>query len=170
MRRIRFGEHADFERDVSIYLDGERFSAEFKFSVDTDFSGCDAIVPFHFHDFFRLDQQRGLLGTKCWYPTKAMVELCDDKLALNKTMISRGFGGHVPEILDPGTRVFPYIVKRRNDENGAASFVIRSAEDEDAHQEYLASNDYFCQEYIPGDHEYAIHMLLVRGELIYSQT
>jgi carbamoylphosphate synthase large subunit len=69
-----------------------------------------------------------------------------------------------------GERVFPYVLKRREAEAGTQVFIIRTPADEARYSALLMDDAYFCQAYIPGRLEYALHLLLVDGRIFYQST
>ena len=96
-------------------------------------------------------------------PDPELLDLLDDKAALNARLVSAGFSRHVPKPAVPGS--FPLVLKRRRDSRGVNSFVIRGPRDEDAHRECLGSADYLLQECIEGETEYSAHVLMIGGRL-----
>lgn len=96
-------------------------------------------------------------------PDPAVVDLCDDKAALNARLSALGFGRHIPPAAEPGA--YPYILKLRRDACARNTFLIAGPADEAAHADALHAADYLRQECVRGDLEYTTHLLMVGGRL-----
>ena len=121
----------------------------------------DLVVPLTLPDLARLRAFEPLLARNPLpLPDAACVALCDDKLACNRALVAAGFADNVPEIAD--SLPFPYVLKKRIDAWGDNTHVVASAGDECRLAALLRDPDYFCQAFVPGQREYAAH-LLVRG-------
>ena len=86
-------------------------------------------------------------------PTRACIDLCEDKPRLNHALAERGFGAHVPAMQGPFA--FPYIVKKRRAEWGEHSHVVASSDDERHYASELADPTYFTQAFVPGRTRFA---------------
>lgn len=170
MWHVRFGNKDDRAREMAIHLDRARFDCEFGDLAGVDMSRFDCVVPLDLPDYETARWNEGHWGRKYWSPHPDHVRLCDDKLALNRFVLDGEFAALVPRLHDDGPARFPYALKKRRDEWGKNSFVIRTAEDERLLAEQIASPDYFRQAYISGHEEYALHVLMVDTKVEYAQT
>jgi len=119
----------------------------------------DLVVPLRLEALRQLNSPAAeRLRRKALLPTDAVIDLCDDKLAFARFLLSEGYAANVPS-LDPPFDV-PYMLKRRSDEWGEHCHLITSAEVEQQHAGLIASPDYFLQAFVRGDCEYATHMLV----------
>ena len=101
-------------------------------------------------------------------PRREIVELCDDKEALNARLTEEGFGAHVPGVPAPGE--YPYFLKKRRDAGSQNIYRIDGVEDERAHAALLHAPDYFRQRCIAGEVEYAAHLLHFGGRIRQALT
>lgn len=116
---------------------------------------------------------RGSAGTpfmkKAIVPTAAAVEICDDKLAFVETLKGTGLHPFVPKHLEACPSV-PFVLKKRRGNFGRGTVVVEDAVGREQADQRLASGDYFAQDLVIGDVEYATHILISRGEIIYHFT
>lgn len=127
-------------------------------------------MPLFLSDYPEIDRNREFEGSKFWSPTPEIVGLCDDKLALNRRLIDSPFQYLVPPLYEPDSGRFPYIVKRRHDTWGVNSRLVTNSAQEQAVAALTHSPAYFCQSYIAGNEEFALHVLLVDRQVVYAQT
>jgi glutathione synthase/RimK-type ligase-like ATP-grasp enzyme len=170
MLNICFGNHEDRVRDIANAVDRTLFRVKFDDLDLIDYEDFDCVVPLHISDYKALQIHNAYFGTKFWLPNPNLVDLCDDKLSLNYLLLGGRFAKFVPPLRESTSGQFPYVVKKRHDLWGQNTFIVRNSEDERAMATILQSPEYFCQTYIPGPEEYALHMLMVDGEVAYAQT
>jgi len=170
--RLFISHHKDWNDETIARATAAGYSVTVGKLDNVDLSAFDAIVPFH------LGCQRVVREWIASGRTAAALvvsqeaeDLCHDKLAFNRRAISLGFGRHIPQIIQPGQvskADFPLILKHRNDAWGSLSRIVHNSEDivfftaED--------NEYFLQRYIPGSEEYATHLLLKDGRIMFHAT
>ncbi|WP_262692099.1 ATP-grasp domain-containing protein [Kordiimonas aestuarii] len=136
-------------------------------SIDAD--DFDLVVPLRLDAMRWLNSERGAaLRKKALLPPNRVLDLCDDKLEFARFLIKHGYGDNVPSI--EGPLEYPYILKRRSDEWGNHSHLIKDAEDESRHAAHMASGAYFCQTLITGHNEYATHMLVDGTTITHCST
>jgi carbamoylphosphate synthase large subunit len=63
---------------------------------------------------------------------------------------------------------YPYILKKRIDSWGVNCHIITDKELEDKFRNEINSEEYFCQELVYGNKEYATHMIFSNGMVIHS--
>jgi hypothetical protein len=170
MWRVCFGNEPGWVPDIATSIDPKNFKCRYGDLNLAEFGDFDCIVPLNLSDYDVLQNRRSLLGQKFWFPERDVVDLCDDKLALNKWLLGGQFAHLVPALLNPNCGLFPYILKKRRDGWGENSFIVRNSDDERTMATKFQSPEYFCQSYIPGTEEFALHLLLVNQEIIYAQT
>lgn len=125
----------------------------------------DLVVPLTLADAKHLRELESLLARNPLpLPDAACVALCDDKLACNRALAAAGFGDHVPEIADG--LPFPYVLKKRIDAWGDNTHVVANAEQERRFAALIDDPEYFRQAYVPGQREYAAHLVVHRGRII----
>jgi len=171
MWHIRFGTNDDWAYHIDRLVDHTRFDCKFGSLDSEDFTEFDCIVPMDLPDYKETEKNKAFEGIKFWTPTADVIELCHDKLALNRLLIGGSFADLVPPLYDSDTsRRFPYILKRRRDAWGVNSYVITNSEEERAVAPLLRLPQYFCQTYITGAVEFALHVLMVHDKVVYAQT
>lgn len=132
----------------------------------------DAVVPLTLQDQAILEARRanGSAIPALFVPA-AQRDLCHDKRRFGHFMAQSGFGDHVPRELDANelrAADFPLVVKARHSEYGHRSFIVRDDGELDEHRPALAAGESFLQELIPGDEEYAVHVLLRDGMMVFA--
>lgn len=170
MWHVLFGTEKYRAYDIVKTIDKRRYRCDFGDLEHADLGQFDCVVPQVFSDYDALKSKMDQRGIKFWCPKPETVDLCDDKLALNKFLLGGAFAELVPPLLEKEAGRYPYILKKRTDENGAHAFVIRTLDDERAFTNLLDSPEYFCQTYVPGREEFAVHILYVHDEIAYAQT
>jgi predicted ATP-grasp superfamily ATP-dependent carboligase len=152
-------------------IDGDRFRptvADFG-DLRVAMSEFDCVVPFTLDDYVHLRDRADLHRIKCLIPQRELVEILDDKYRCNRLLIDLGFGAHIPKIPDRVTS-WPIIYKKKRDAWGLNSFLHYSQDDLRSFESTIVISEFFKQEYIPGNIEYATHMLTVAGRAIYHST
>ena len=129
----------------------------------------DLIVPLTIANILQLNDLRDeVRDNPIPIPSMESVTLCDDKLLLNRALIASGFEANVPRL--GVTKGYPYILKKRIDQWGVNSHVVISPDDEIALAQKISDMDYFCQEYIFGQVEYATHAVCSKGRIVRAET
>ncbi|MCM2374248.1 ATP-grasp domain-containing protein [Aporhodopirellula aestuarii] len=129
----------------------------------------DLVFPMTVLDTQHLNQHaRDLHGVSAIVPTDDVIGLCEDKLALTQRLIELGFAEHMP--VTGGELDYPYLLKKRVSSYGDGTFVIENAEQERELQSLLLDADYFTQEYVVGEEEYATHAIAAKGRITFSRA
>lgn len=160
-----FGAFADFQPTIAANLDRARFAADFQ-PLD-DPADADAVAPLALGHYERLRRWPDGARALAIYPAADTAALCDDKLALNRFLAARGFAGVIPPLRDPGPP-YPYVLKRRTGYWGRHAHVIHDAAEAEALD--ARQPDWFAQTFVPGEVEYAAHILRDRGRIWYAAT
>jgi hypothetical protein len=106
-------------------------------------------------------------GSKFHHPSSRVVDLCDDKLKLAQFLVEEGFADIVPPLRAAGAP-YPYVWKKRQGWWGIHCHIVKGPQDESDLD--LNDRDWFSQKFVPGEVEFATHILRVRGEIRYSST
>jgi carbamoylphosphate synthase large subunit len=134
----------------------------------------DCIVPFQLKDYFDLWARGDLERINCLIPSREVMELLDNKYECNRFLAARGFGAYVPAMLgnEDVARLdaWPIIYKKKYDAYGTQAFLCYSRAELEAIEAATVQTEYFRQEYVPGEVEYATHMLSVAGRVAYHST
>src|SRR5258708_1273352 len=170
MLNIRFGKGDSWKGFIDSAIDRALFRYKIGDLHKENFAEFDCVVPLDLPDYDELQSNYLFFGKKFWSPNPDVVDVCHDKLVLNHLLLGGKFAELVPPLRECSKRQFPYIAKRRLDGYGRHSFVIKNSEDERAMMMELQSPDYFCQDYIPGSEEYALHVLMVDHKVVYAQA
>jgi carbamoylphosphate synthase large subunit len=168
--RVLFGNHTLIYDSILLFLDRSAYDPVMGDPSEQDLDGFDFVVPLTLADRSALDQRGNDGLVRAIIPAVEAVRLCHDKLAFNRVMMASGFGDYIPELIESDSASPPFILKRREDEFGFNSEVIRTEEDYTKAKERIESKDYFKQTYIGGEIEHATHILLRNGEVAYQKT
>ncbi|MFN3432926.1 MAG: hypothetical protein ACK4ZY_00880 [Sphingomonas sp.] len=155
MDRILFGNHPTQMPAIARYIDHDRYEASFAPLDAVDLARFDLVVP------LRVEQIEAARGGPAVLPSRELVALCDDKLALNRWLIDHGFGDTVPALLGPAPDTFPYIRKTRRGDYGMGCRMIRGPGEDDGSDD----PEVFRQRAVEGPLEYVLHLLRVRGRI-----
>ena len=141
---------------------------------EAEFDAFDAVVPITLDDHGVIDRAKAAgASIRTISIPAAQLDICHDKLALSKRLAALGYGNHVPRDLKFSALAandFPVVVKSRRSADGRGTFIVSSAAELEAHIPSLATGDAFLQELIPGDEEFAAHILLHDGLMVFTST
>src|ERR1700730_8884939 len=129
----------------------------------------DCVVPFTLDDYLHLRRRPDRHRVNCLMPPSALVEILDDKYRCNRLLTALGFGGEIPA-MDQPTTAWPIIYKKKQDSTGRHSFLCFCEDDLRTLEASILPNDYFKQQYVAGNTEYATHMVTIGGRVIYHST
>jgi hypothetical protein len=165
--RILFSKKDDWEAPIRQDFRYSQHKLTFDSITLENIKKHDLIVPFAIDDILYLNEVRYLIDRNpIPIPTAKSVRLCDDKYLFNKTLNENKFESLIPRMGD--NLKYPYILKKRIDGWGANSYIITDKELEDKYSKEIKSQEYFCQELVYGNKEYATHMIFSNGRAIYS--
>jgi hypothetical protein len=134
-----------------------------------DMGGFDCVVPFTLNDYGHLRRRPVRHRVNCLMPQSALVEILDDKYRCNRLLTAFGFGVNIPA-MDQPTTAWPIIYKKKQDSTGRHSFLCFCEDDLRTLEASILPNDYFKQQYVAGNTEYATHMVTIGGRVIYHST
>ena len=163
VRKILFGFEPLRNRKILKQIDNTRFAAEFRsFDSPLDWEKFDAIIPLTLPDQWHLQRVcPDLNGTRFLTPNWPLVELAHDKPRFNRFLCDQGLDAYVPYM--GNWQRYPFVLKKNRDAGAEHTHLIESIVDEQRWAAELASSDYFCQEYVPGQVEYTTHLLFDGG-------
>jgi predicted ATP-grasp superfamily ATP-dependent carboligase len=165
--RILFSKKDDWEPFIREDFRYTRHKLTFDSFSPENIKKHDLIIPLVIDDILYLNEVRTLIDDNpIPIPTAESVRLCNDKYLFNKTLIENEFEKFIPRM---GKDLkYPYILKKRVDCFGVNSHIIMDKEHEDKFKNEKNSQEYFCQELIYGEKEYATHMIFSKGIAIHS--
>jgi hypothetical protein len=164
--RVAFGDFGHWEESIRRNL-AARYEPAFVDLSRARLSDFDAVIPLQIRHYSPLARHPELRGSKFFSPSRAAVSLCDDKLKLARLLIKHGFANVVPRLRSPGPP-YPYVWKKRRSWWGKDCHIVKGPEDERSLR--LRDRAYFAQEFVPGEVEFATHILLVAGRIRYAST
>lgn len=170
IKKVAFGRVGDWENLVKGTIDQSAYAVDCVDFGEFDLALFDYAVPLTLQDSVVLRSRYGDRNAKYILPDVKAAALCADKKIFNETILKSVYGWIIPPMFHEAARVYPYILKKRAQLSGVETFVVRNATDEASHAGRLGSYEYFCQSYVPGKLEYATHMLLVDGRVVYHST
>lgn len=160
-----FGAFRDFQTAIAANLDRTRFDADFQpLEAVAD---ADAVVPLAVDQYEHLRHWPAMAGDVAIYPSASAARCCEDKRALVEFLQERGLGAAVPPLRAPGPP-YPYVLKRRTGYWGRHAHVVHDAAEEAALD--VNDPDWFVQAFVPGEIEYAAHILRDAGRVWYAST
>jgi hypothetical protein len=166
-KRVLFGANVNWEPAVRARLNSERYDYAFANFRTFDISLYDLVVPLQLHDYIGLRQQDSAARGRAIFPAADVVELCHDKLRFNQLVATSPLGWSIPRVLERVPPLTPFIVKRRKDVNGHSAQIAHTPADSLRLRAALEDPAYFAQTYVPGDTEFATHILVRSGEPLY---
>jgi len=164
--RVGFGTHEGWGTVIRHHL-APRYAPCFVDLSNVRLDDFDVVIPLQTDHYATLIRAPRLRGRKFFHPSAEVVALCDDKLRLNAHLIASGFADLVPPLRDFGAP-YPYVRKRRQGHWGLHCQIVRGPEDE--RDLDLTDPSWFAQAFVPGDTEYATHILRVDGRIRYAST
>ena len=166
-KRILFSnQKQDWVPDIHKGFRGSKHHIFFKELNSNSTDGYDLIVPLTIQELLSDKTRKLLINNPIPLPNMASIDLCDDKYQFNSFLISKGFGDYIPSMDGPFD--YPYIFKKKVDQFGANTHIIHGIKEEKKLAAHLKSSDYFAQEMIKGNTEYATHIVFKQGKILHS--
>lgn len=132
-------------------------------------ANSDLVVPLTIQDARALAKLRELVKDKLLRsPSVDTVEICDNKLLFNETLIEKGFGDLIPKI--GNDLPFPFLVKKKVAFAGDDTYIVEDEATKNRLAHLINNGDYFCQEIAVGANECATHILFKDGQIVDSLT
>lgn len=131
----------------------------------TNPSDYDLVVPFTVSQYEYLDKYRAYLnGTFLPLPGKNIFNLLNNKKRANDLLVSSGFVRNTMN----REKEYPYILKANKGTNGVNCHIIRCPADEMDIVGKISSSGYHAQIYIEGNKEFATHIVVRNGKIVFS--
>ena len=163
--KILFSEKKDFEKGIKNGFLHTQHELQFSSLRNSYIQKYDLIVPLTIEDSLYLNDMPHLIDKNpIPIPSKESILLCDNKYLFSKKLIEGGFKSFIPIIGD--MHEYPYVFKKKIDEWGRSTHVIKDIEDEKKHEDILGSTEYFKQQLILGHREYATHIIIKNRKII----
>jgi carbamoylphosphate synthase large subunit len=129
----------------------------------------DIVVPLEIPDLIHARQFPELLTKNpIPIPSEESVSLCDDKFRFGQALIDGGFGNCIPRMMQGLGLKPPYILKKRISWSGKDCSVILDRDDEWRVRDQISNPAFYCQEFIPGEREFATHILFAKDRIVKS--
>ena len=141
--------------------------AEFNPQIITEY---DLVIPLFIEDVLYLNTVRHLLKNDNLIPIPSTecANLCNDKYVFTQKLIDAGFGDYVPQINVNFS--YPFFIKKKVDIGAVNTYLIENEEQELTLLNSINPDEYFRQELIKGDHEYATTIFFKNQRIIRSIT
>ena len=165
--KILFSKKTDWQHPIKRGFYATRHEIGFDELSYKNIKDYDLIVPLTIDDLKYLNEARHLLfNNPIPIPRIETILLCDDKYALNQKLIENGFGSIVPKMGDGLS--YPYILKKSIDDWGRNCHIIENKQQELIYSDKSINPNYFSQELIVGQYEYAMHILFKDNNILCS--
>ena len=137
------------------------------FSTDTDFARYDMVIPISIEDLAVCDNARGTINQALIpIPSSKAIETCHRKDLFTQTLCNAGLRKFLPGKAE----VYPYILKKNTGEYSYNTHIVSDGIDEKKYSHLLNCSDYFKQELIQGNEEYATHIVFRNGRIAANIT
>jgi len=135
-----------------------------------DLAKYDVVIPLNIEDVLYLNSVRNIIDTKTLpIPNKDVVHLCDDKYLFSQHLIEHGFEDYIPKI-NSSEKNYPFFLKKKKDTWSQNIHLISNFDQEQKLLKTINKDDYYRQEAIYGNYEYATHILYDDNKIIHSLT
>ncbi|RVT95911.1 hypothetical protein EOD42_12290 [Rhodovarius crocodyli] len=166
MKRVLFGMRAEWEARLSEGAARAGWAATMAPLDTVDLAAFDIVVPLTLHDQPILERRA---APNALFTSASAQALCHDKYAFNRAVTEAGLGAHIPPMLAPpildAPSAYPVILKRRRDAWGEHSRILTAPPELP-----IDPMEEFLQCYVPGVEEWATHLLLRGGEILFEAT
>lgn len=129
----------------------------------------DLIIPLTIPDLLAMHSRRECFAdSPIPLPRPEAIHLFDDKHAFACRLTELGFGDYLPKTGKQDS--YPYYFKKKIDEWGKNTHIVRDAAEESTLLARLPAADYFAQQAIPGMEEFSCHILCINGRIVDAIT
>jgi hypothetical protein len=130
-------------------------------------ASCDLVIPLTTPAIRFVNKYRDLVpNNPIPIPSDGAVDLCDDKFLFSTVLSDAGFSEFIPRI--GPQQCYPYLLKKRVSNTSYDVFIIKDEADEKNYVDQLQSDEFFCQEIVAGQSEYAAHVLFKGNKIVKS--
>lgn len=169
IKSILFSDHPGLKSEIEKCFKHTPYKIDFGEFTPDNIVNYDMIVPLTIQDLKVLNSYPNLIGDNAIpIPSIASITICDDKALLNNYLIENGYSFLIPKL--EGTQKYPYILKRKIDYSGQNSHIIYDEHEELKFSALLKSSEYYSQAFIPGQYEYATHVLFKNQKITSSMN
>ena len=165
-KKILFSEKPDWADEIKRGFRRLPHQVEFGSITEDSFQRYDIVVPLTLAALEEARRHSPRQKNALPLPSAESVRLCNDKYEFNQVLIEGGFGRYIPKMAQGLALTPPYILKKRIGWWGTDCYIIRNRHDEESQRERITDSKYFCQEFIPGATEFAMHILFVDGRIV----
>jgi glutathione synthase/RimK-type ligase-like ATP-grasp enzyme len=162
-RKVLFGAHVAWEASIRVFLDAERYDCVFDDFATTDIAKFDLAIPLSFKDYAALEAKDARARERALFPPRRAAGLCQNKLRLNRFLATSEFAWIAPPLLEAGAAEPPFILKRQIGAGGRQVHLVATDDDFLRLSREMADPDFFAQAYVPGEREFATHVLMCGG-------
>lgn len=169
IKSILFSNHPGLKSEIEKCFKSTPYKIAFGEFTPDNILSYDLIVPLTIEDLKGLNDYPNLISDNAIpIPSVASITICDDKALLNNCLIENGYSFLIPKL--DGTKKYPYILKRKIDYSGQNCHIIDDEQEELKFSALLKSSEYYSQAFIPGQYEYATHILFKNQKITSSMN
>ncbi len=168
--RILIGPREGWENKLSERLAQSKYDAVFSDFNDLNLRSFDFIVPARLKDAKALRDASPDFANKYILPPHEAEKLFADKLRFSELMLDGKYARFVPRPVDLTSHHYPYMIKARHGAAGKNTYIVKNPGDASRYEDHLKSVPFYRENYVPGRLEYATHILINDGEIVYSMT
>ena len=167
-RKILISEKPDWEDEIKAGFRRLPHQVEFGPITEDSFRRYDIVVPLSPSAMEEARRYSSPEKNALPLPSPQSVQLCNDKYEFNQALVVAGFGRYIPKMAQGAVLSPQYIVKKRISSWGKECYIVRNSRDQKTQLHRITDPEYFCQEFVPGNTEFATHILFVRGRIVKS--
>lgn len=162
--KIVFSEKYEWDELIKKNLIPKGFKVEFQ-KMDESVFLNPLVVPLTIPDMIFCIEHASTSSNKLIpYPSKNAFDICNDKMKFHQFMTQAGMAEYTPAI-DVDNSIFPFVMKKRIDEGGLESHIINQYEDLLKIEPSEDDSEYFREELLLNQREYATHVLIRDGKI-----
>ena len=129
----------------------------------------DLVIPLHIEDMYHLnDIHDSIKDNPIPIPSTESIKLCDDKYLFSQKLIENNFADYVPQA--NGDLPYPFFFKKKIDLGGIHTYLIENREQELELSNSVDNDEYFRQQCIIGNSEYAAHIFFNNHRIVRAIT
>lgn len=163
--KILFSQNTEREQNIRIGFKFLQNKIQFAEFTEQNVSSNDVIIPLNLGDLRALVKMSSAKNNLVPTPSMRVIDLCDDKYLFAKTLQGKGFGSLIPKI--SSKLPCPFVLKKKVSDSGDFCYLVTSTDQEEKLRALKKDPEYFCQEMISGNEEYATHILF-KDQIIVS--
>lgn len=166
---ILFSHNAELEQQLRDSFKETEHTITFADFTADNIGNYDLVIPLSLEALKFAGEMRHLLRDNGLpLPNSHVIGLLEDKYLLNRQLLEKGLAKHIPKM--QGTIPFPYLLKKRIDENNNHIHKISNPADELQFASELADPSYFRQFLVPVQEHFAVNILFRNKKILCSRT